>query len=553
MDCKHCEKVEQKEITGLEIEETKNEEIDFAARGLKLADTQVSNSQETNNSVEFSNEELRRKQLQDSDISPLLRWKEKGVDRPTWEMVSSESRATKAYWNQWERLELSKGVLYRRWESDEGDSSMLQLIVPKSLRPDVLKLLHDAKSAGHLGVAKTLGRVRQRFYWHRCSQTVRDWCRKCDVCAASKRPQRRPRAAMKSYNVGAPMERIALDVLGPLPETDNGNKYVLVVADYFTKWTEAYAIPNQLAITVAEKVVDEMISRFGVPLQIHSDQGRNFESAVFKEMCTLLGIEKTRTTPLHPQSDGMVERYNRTLESMMAKFTSENQRDWDTHLPLLMMSYRTAVHETTGCTPSMLMLGREAALPVDLLIGQPQQDSERITSHSDYVEKLSQRIDTVHEFARKHLKHETERQKRYYDHRGVRQNRFKRGDAVWLHNPKRKKGKSPKLQNNVYDGPFLVTKKIDDVTYRIQKGAKSRPTVVHHNRLKSYEGDNVPTWLVDQDAAPPEPTNQSIERTQKTSEKPSTTRNDHPSVPSRSRPQRNRKSPNWFKDYNMKD
>ncbi|KAK3728410.1 hypothetical protein QZH41_007793 [Actinostola sp. cb2023] len=188
---------------------------------------------------------------------------------------------------------------------------------------------------------------------------------------------------------------------------------------------------------------------------------------------------------------------------MMAKFTAENQRDWDVHLPLLMMAYRTAVHETTGCTPSMLMLGREAAMPVDLLMGHPPEDPSGTANQSEYAGKLLKRMETVHRFARQHLKHETERQKRYYDHRGVRCNHFNRGDAVWLHNPKRKKGRSPKLQNDVYEGPFLVLSQLDDVTYRIQKGAKTKPKVVHHNRLKPYEGTNAPTWL---DALPTEET-----------------------------------------------
>ena len=106
---------------------------------------------------------------------------------------------------------------------------------------------------------------------------------------------------MAQYNVASPMERLAVDVMGPLPES--GNKYLLIAMDYFSKWPEAYALPNQEATMVAEVLVKELVCRFGVPLYIHSDQGRNFESAVFNE---------TRTTPLHPQSDGMVERFNRT-------------------------------------------------------------------------------------------------------------------------------------------------------------------------------------------------------------------------------------------------
>ena len=130
---------------------------------------------------------------------------------------------------------------------------------------------------------------------------------------------------MQQYNVGAPMERIALDALGSLPQSATGNRYIVMIADYFTKWPEAFAVPNQEATTVANLLVREFVCCCGVPLEIHSDQGRNFESAVFSEMCTLLGMEKTRTTPYHPQSDGMVERLNRTLEAQLSIFVDDHQ------------------------------------------------------------------------------------------------------------------------------------------------------------------------------------------------------------------------------------
>ena len=138
---------------------------------------------------------------------------------------------------------------------------------------------------------------------------------------------------LKQYAVGAPMERIAIDILGPLPETPWKNKFILVVSDYFTKWTESYPLPNQEATTVAEKLVNEFICRFGVPRKLHSDQGRNFESKVFAEICKLLDIEKTRTTPLHLQSDGQVERFNRTVVKMLRGKIREDQKDWDLQLP----------------------------------------------------------------------------------------------------------------------------------------------------------------------------------------------------------------------------
>ncbi|KAK3749616.1 hypothetical protein QZH41_012954 [Actinostola sp. cb2023] len=548
-DCKYCDRVELKEGSTedhvMPPQQTTGGETDMR----RLRSETKCEAEKDAWVVGKSSKDLEEEQMRDKDIARIITWKEKGTERPAWSAISPDNCAVKAYWSQWDRLQLRDGVLYRKWESEEGDTVQWQLLVPKSLRPEVLRGLHDAKTAGHLGVTKTLGRVKQRFYWYKCSQDVRDWCRKCDVCAASKRPQKTPRAAMKRYNVGAPLERVALDVLGPLPESESSNKYILVVADYFSKWTEAYAIPNQEAVTVAKRVVDEFVSRFGVPRQLHSDQGRNFISAVFTEMCALLGIDKTRTTALHPQSDGMVERYNKTLESMLAKFTSEHQRDWDEHLPLLMMAYRTSIHETTGCTPSMMMLGREAEVPLDLVMGSPQP-TEDVADASEYAQRLRQRMETVHNFAREHLNHQTERQKRYYDHRGVHHNSFNRGDPVWLHNPKRKKGRCPKLQNDVYEGPFLVIDRLDDLTYRIQKAPKAKAKVVHHNRLKPYEGDNVPDWLVsknseDEEAketkTPAERETVQPEPTSSPSNVDQTTKGD--------RPRRNYRKPVWMADY----
>lgn len=119
------------------------------------------------------------------------------------------------------------------------------------------------------------------------------------------------------------MDRIAADILGELPITAKGNRYILVVSDYFTKWTEAFAMPNMEAKTVAKIMVEEVFVRLGTPRIIHSDQGRQFESELFREVCRLFHIEKTRTTAYHPQSDGMVERFNRTLTSMLSAFVQK--------------------------------------------------------------------------------------------------------------------------------------------------------------------------------------------------------------------------------------
>ena len=187
---------------------------------------------------------------------------------------------------------------------------MWLIILPKKLQKQVVIELHSSKTSGHLGITKTLERVKCRFYWYNMRKDIQHICKVCDVCAARKRPTKHYQGPMKKYVVGAPMERIAIDIMGPLPETEKRNRYILVIADYFTKWTEAVPIPDQEAATVASALIDRFISVFGVPKEIHSDQGTNFESVLFHEICDLLNMEKTRTTPFRPKSDGMVERAN---------------------------------------------------------------------------------------------------------------------------------------------------------------------------------------------------------------------------------------------------
>ena len=147
---------------------------------------------------------------------------------------------------------------------------------------------------------------------------------------------------------------MAVDLVGPFPESDSGNSYIMVVADYFSRWMEAFPIPNQEASTVAEKLVDEIFLRFSAPEQLHSDQGRQFESQLMAEVCKLLQIHKTRTTPYHPQSDDLVERFNRTMLAMLSTCAKDNPLDWERHVRKVCMAYNTSVQASTGYTPFFL-------------------------------------------------------------------------------------------------------------------------------------------------------------------------------------------------------
>ncbi|GFV17541.1 retrovirus-related Pol polyprotein from transposon 412 [Trichonephila clavipes] len=255
--------------------------------------------------------------------------------------------------------------------------------------------------------------------------------------------------------------------------------------DYFTKWHEAYPIPNQEASTVAEVSVQHWILRFGVPLQLHSDQGRNFDSAVCKRLCEILAINKTRTTALHPQSDGMVERFNRTILNSLSLLLFSNQQDWDRKLPFFLLAYRSAVHETTGNSPSQMLFGRDLRLPADLLFSRPP---DAPLTPEEYIKKPQARMKEMHHLARERTGMASEKLKTRYGARTTG-HYFHDGDKVWLWNPKIHKGLSPKLQTN-WEGPYTVLKRLNDVVMLIQKSPHSKPKVIHYSRLTPYLGQD---------------------------------------------------------------
>ena len=432
-------------------------------------------------------EQVREFQLKDDCIGPVLKWKEDGI-RPPWEQVSGLDRVVKAYWGQWDLLSVRGGILYRRWVSNTGAHDREVIVLPRAMREEVLYELHNSPTGGHLGQRKTRGKVSTRYYWFGMRREVENWCRRCELCARRKPPNPRTRAQMKVVEVGEPLQRVAIDVLGPLPETYRGNKYIVVLADYFTRWTEAFPVPNQEAATVASVVAEHFIARFGVPQMIHTDQGSNFESALFRELCNLLGIEKTRTTAYRPQSDGLVERFNRTLEQMLSVYVHENQKDWDLHLPFVLMAFRSSPQETTGFSPNLLMLGRETTLPVELIIGPPVDSEAACSTTSEYVAAFAQKCEKAFRITREHNVLGTERQKRLYDARITKvAPPFSVNEKVWLAVNSKKRGRSPKLQLR-WSGPHVITHKLSDCLYRIKYMDTGKLKVVHVDRLKKYMG-----------------------------------------------------------------
>lgn len=444
----------------------------------------------------FDRETLSTMQRDDPDVGIIYKWISESPERPNRALVHDKSPIVRNLWLLWTQLELIDGVLYKRHVTNHKLTTTRQLVVPFILRDQILESNHKSVLSGHLGVKKTFSKMQQRLYWLNMRESVKLYIGNCVKCGARKRPTSKPKGPLGKYNCGFPMDRVALDIMGPFPISNQGNRYVLVVGDVFTKWIEAYGIPDQTARTVANIVVNEFIARWGIPLEIHSDQGKTFESQLFQHVCQLLEITKTRTTPYHPSSNGMIERFNQTLVNMMSAYVDKKQENWDLNLSLLTSAYRSTIHETTGFSPNFLMLGREVRTPIEIALGVDKPDINDRDYH-EYAANIVSTMKEAYNLTREHLASQTQRQKRDYDAR-LSVNTYRPGDLVYYLDTTRKKGLSPKLKSAFWVGPCVVTRKMSDLVFEIKAQQQGKVKVLHHDRLKPFKSNDIPQWVKEQ-------------------------------------------------------
>ena len=306
-------------------------------------------------------------QREDSDIRTVLDWLEQGGRRPPPKYLWGASAHLKKLWTEFNRLSVVGGLLCRTVHSVPTGEEQVQVVIPPALVPELLQHLHGGPAAAHFSAERVWEKARRSYYWPFMLRDIRQWCEQCVPCQTRRCPVPKQRAPMGGSQASRPMQRIAADIL-ELPLTSRGNRYVLVVADYFTKYVEIYALPDQTARTVARCLFDDFVLRHGVPEVLHTDQGRQFEAEVIQRLCQMLGIKKTRTTAYNPKSDGMVERHNRTLIDQLAKILLSHGGEWDMYVKHVSFAYNTSRHNSTRFTPFFLLRGFEARVPADVLV-----------------------------------------------------------------------------------------------------------------------------------------------------------------------------------------
>ncbi|CAL9687717.1 unnamed protein product [Knipowitschia caucasica] len=320
------------------------------------------------------------------------------------------SRPALALLRQRKRLVEQEGVLFRKTYRSDGGEEILQLLLPVSLRAETLGSLHQQH--GHQGMERTAELVRQRCYWPGMFNDVRNWVQECERCQVAKDTGQGSRSYMGHLLASRPNEILPIDFT-LLEPSRNGYENVMVMTDVFSKFTVAVPTRDQTAPTVAHVLISEWFYKFGVPSRLHSDQGRSFESALIRQLCSLYGVEKSRTTPYHPAGNGQCERFNRTLHNLLRTLPLPQKSNWAACLPQVLFCYNTTPHQGTGESPYYLLFGQEPRLPIDFLLGRI--DEPRPGEVQGWVAEHQERLRAAFSCARERLLVAANRRKERHD------------------------------------------------------------------------------------------------------------------------------------------
>ncbi len=354
-----------------------------------------------------------------------------------------------------------------------------QILVPKILTNTVLKICHDSPIAGHRGVNSTIRRISSRFTWPGMLHDIRQYVKSCNIC--QKITNTLPPIPIQEMDISnKPFDKVAIDIIGPLTMSTAKSRYVLTYIDLMSRWPEAIPLSNISSSEVANALF-LIFSRLGLPKEILSDNAQQLVSNSMNEVMTMMGIDRSLSTPYHPQSNGTVERFNGSLKRMLLKLCQDKPDTWDKMIPAVLFAYRELPNETTGYPPFTLVYGRQVRGPADILadIFTGKNDiSEEYVFVGEYAKNMKEVLQDAHERANTSAKESLKRHRQNKNlHKYMRQ--YYRGDQVLL--------LLPTNGNNLfmsYQGPFKVISVLDNNNYLIRVGNKNKR--YHANIMKTF-------------------------------------------------------------------
>src|SRR2546421_9832893 len=363
--------------------------------------------------------------------------------------VNSEKRR-----KQSETFEIRNGKLYKKKKNGK-----ILRVLKEDETDAILFMTHNHETGGHFGTDTTYNKIADRYYWKGMYDDTKRYIKCCDIC------QRRGQKGGKSYLnpiEGEPFERIGIDFVGPLERTKRRNRYILVVTDYLTKWPEAKAMKEATVENVVKFIYEGIICRHGCPKIILSNRGTHFRNRLVEGLCEKFEIKHKLSSPYHPQTNGLVERFNRTLCEGLAKVTKK-ENEWDRYIESVLFAYRTIKHNTTRRTPFFMVYGREAILPIDDYnqdreISEKESLLKRIYEIINLKERRNEVLDTI--------ERSQEKQKQRHDER-INEDKFEIGDKILLKDAAKEKQWSGKLSQK-WKGPYYIHQVIGKGAYKLR-------------------------------------------------------------------------------------
>lgn len=354
---------------------------------------------------------------------------------------------------------------------------------------EILRVYHRSILGGHRGFERMKNTIRKFYSWPTMSTDIKKYIENCDICEKSKVHRHTHTPLQITSVASAPFEKIYIDFVGEInPNSTDGHKYIMSISCDLTKYVIMSAVFDSTALTAAKTIVEEVCLIYNFPKIIISDNGPAFISDVFKQMSKLLDIKHIKTTPYHPQSNGGIERYHRTLGQYIRSYVQKNQANWHKYLPYFVFSYNTTVHSTTGFAPHTLVFGYDLEIPITVKNSRPSYN------YDSYHHELLNQLKAAHARAKDLIQQRKIENKNRYDGNNHSELKLKRNDLVLLKNEKKKH----KFDNN-YSGPFRVEEIISPAVTKIRK--KNQSTVVHNDKLKkslANHGAKTPPLLPDQ-------------------------------------------------------
>lgn len=378
--------------------------------------------------------------------------------------------------------ELAKSKDFR-WNNGlllEDSEKGLKIVVPKSLIKELLEAYHEDKFGGHQGVTKTLSRLQQNYLWKNMKKDVTDMCQKCHLCAVCKdygKQSKTPMIAIPTDHL-FPFQKCGLDILGPLPTAEDGSRYIVVLQDYFSKWPVVGALEAINSKNICKWMEDQVFCSFGFPEELITDQGTQLTSKEFEDFLKRNGIFHRKTAPFHPQTDGLVERFNRTLVNSLRCYVQEHPEEWTRFLQPVTFAYRAAKHASTGYSPFELLQVRQPRMGIDIKPPRPS-----VATQEQLIEEAQQLMERMRGDARKRLQAASQKQTSGYNLRNkTASHSIKVGDEVYWRRPPPLSPGSKKLKPP-WQGPYTVIRKIGEKNLELQ-GGNGVTTTVNVDQVK---------------------------------------------------------------------